>query len=574
MNGLQPGQEIQRRPLMRKAPLKQVPLAALSLLVHALAQAAEPATPVPSAGTILQQNQPPRQPMASSSGTGLTIARPDAAAAAPSAPFPVNEIRISGNTRFDSATLHALVADVEGHSLTLAQLEEAAKRITRYYQDHGYPLARAVIPAQEVHGGIVQLLVVEARYGKIRLDNSSPVDQALLSSILSPLQAGQQIEQQPLDRSLLLLSDVPGVAPGATLKPGDAVGASDLQVDTAAGQTVTGNVSIDNYGNQYTGRPRVGGAVNVIDLLHRGDVLSLNVLSAGDDMNYGRLSEELLLNGLGTRAGASFSALDYKLGHGLSALGGHGRADVANAWVKHPFIRSRDGNLYGQFEYDYKRLDDDIDSTGLRNDRHLDEVTASMTGDWRDATGASAGSLALTQGSLHFDDAAAQAADALTARTRRTFSKWSASLNRVQAVASNDTLYVALSGQLSSVNLDASEKMVAGGPYTVRAYDMGALSGDRGLLANVEWRHELGQVVEGQLQAVVFFDAERITIDKSPWAAGSNNATLSGAGIGVNWYGPAQSTVKLALAGPTGSRPELIGTRQSVRAWLELDKAF
>ncbi len=558
---------------MKRRVYKQAPLVALSSLFAALAQAAEPPQ-VPSAGSILQQTQPVKPPSPSSVGTGLTIEQANGNVAPPSAPFQVTEIQISGNTQFDTATLHGLVADAEGKSLTLAQLGAASDRITAYYREHGFPLARAVIPAQAVRNGVVRLIVIEARYGKVKLDNRSRTGDALLLGTLAPLQAGQPIEQEALDHSLLLLSDIPGVATSATLKPGEAVGTSDLEIEAATPQAVTGSLSADDYGNRYTGRARLGGAINFFDPLHHGDVLSLNLLTTGSDMNYGRLGYEAVLNGAGTRLGASYSALHYTLGDSLVALGGHGTADVASVWLKQPFLRSRSVNLYGQVEYDHKKLKDDIDSTGVQIDRHLDELTASLIGDWRDASGINSWNLALMDGRVNFDDAAAQLADAATAKTQGSFTKWTANINRVQSVGQSDSLYFAFSGQWSNTNLDASEKMVAGGAYTVRAYDMGVLSGDSGVLGNAEWRHDLGQLAGGQAQTVVFFDSEHVTINQNTWAPGSNGATLSGVGVGFNWFGPSLSAIKATLAVPVGSTPELLGERKSARAWIEFDLGF
>ena len=558
------------RSMVKKAPLA----AALSALFALTAQAAEPPQQIPNAGSILQQNQPPKPPSASPSGTGLTIEQSNGTTAPPSAPFPVSEIQISGNTQFDTATLHALVADAEGKSLTLEQLEDAAGRITAYYREHGFPLARAVIPAQAVKNGVIRVMVIEARFGKIKLDNRSRTGDGLLSETLAPLQSGQQIEQGALDHSLLMLQDIPGVTANATLMPGEAVGTSDLDVVTTTDQAVAGSVSADNYGNRYTGLARLGGALNVYDPLHHGDLLSINALTTGSDMNYGRLGYEFLLNGAGTRLGASYSALHYTLGDTLSALDGHGTADVASLWAKQTFIRTPKLNLYGQIEYDHKQLKDDIDVTDVQTDRHLDEVTASLYGDWRDATGVNSWSAALTQGRVAFGNAGAQLADAATARTQGSFTKWVGAVNRVQGFGQNDSLYIALSGQWSNTNLDASEKMVAGGVYTVRAYDMGALSGDSGVLGNIEWRHELGRIWGGQTQALVFFDSQHVTVNTTAWTTGPNGATLSGAGVGLNWYGPANSAVKASVAAPVGATPELAGAKKSERAWIELDLGF
>src|SRR5450830_248173 len=127
-------------------------LAALSLAlpVAFTPLAAQAAGAQPDVGTLLQQVQPATPSAPASGATGLTIERADGAKLPPSAPFEVKSIRLSGNTLFDTATLQALVADVPGTTLNLTQLGEVAARITTYCQSHGYPLARALIPAQTI----------------------------------------------------------------------------------------------------------------------------------------------------------------------------------------------------------------------------------------------------------------------------------------------------------------------------------------------------------------------------------------------------------------------------------------
>ena len=546
-------------------------------LLMCLPLAARAADVLPGAGSILQQIQPVNPPAPSSNGTGLQIEQDGRTNLPPSAPFLVKSIQLSGNTVFDMATLHALVADAEGKNLTLSQLGDLAARLTDYYQSHGYPLARAIVPAQTIQAGAVRIQIIEARYGKIQLDNHSRVTDSLIEATLSPLQGGQAVAQIPLDHALLLLSDVPGVAISATLKPGDTIGTSDLQVDTDATPAVTGNVTLDNDGNRYTGRARLAGTVDFIDPLHHGDVLSLTALSSGSGLNYGGLSYESLLDGGGTRLGASYTALHYELGDTLDALDGHGTAQVESLWLKSPFMRSRDINVYGQIQYDHKQLDDRIDSASIRTDRHLDNVTASLAGDLHDSVlsgSVSTWSIGWTVGRVDFDDGAARQADAATANAQGNFSKWTANFFRLQSLSARDALYVTFSGQWSNSNLDPAEKMVAGGPYTVRAYDIGVESGDTGILGSTEFRHELIEVQNGPLQAVTFFDAERVTIDHTAWIAGTNGVTLCGAGLGLNWAGIDHWHGRIYVAAPIGGTPDLIGTNKSVHAWLEIGKGF
>lgn len=557
-------------------PMKLIVAAMLLSYPPFAAFAADPVAP-PGAGSILQQIQPVKPAAPSSTGTGLTIEREGGAQLPPSASFNISSIQLSGNAAFDTATLHALVADAEGKNLTLAQLGEVVARITDYYHSHGYPLARAIIPAQAIQGGVVRVTVIEARYGQIRLDNRSRVNDSLLQQTLSPLQAGQAVTQDELDRALLLVSDIPGVAVTAILKPGEAVGTSDLQVQSDATARVAGNATVDNNGNRYTGRARLGASVNVFDPLHLGDVLSIGGLTSGRDLNYGSVAYEALLNGMGTRMGASYSALHYRLGDSLSALDGHGTAQVASGWVKHPFMRTRSANLYGQIQYDHKQLKDEIGATNIKTDRHLDNWTASLNGDWRNAIlagGIGTWNIGVTAGRVGFDDQAAQLADAATAKTQGSFTKWNANFAQLQNLTQDNSLFFGLSYQWANGNLDSAEKMIAGGPYTVRAYDIGVMSGDTGIYGSIELRHDLGQFASGRWQVLAFVDSEHVTVNKNQWLPGDNSATLSGAGVGLNWAGPDQWHAKLYVAAPIGSTPQLIGDNKSVRAWAEIGKGF
>jgi hemolysin activation/secretion protein len=553
------------------------PLSA-ALLFAVSPLAAQPASPVvPGAGDILRQMAPLTPPAPSPNWNGLTIERADGTKLPPSAPLLVQRIQITGNTLLDTATLHALVADAQGQTRTLSQLGELAARITSAYQNKGYPLARAFIPAQTIASGIVRIEVIEASYGKISLDNRSRVKDDLLQAILAPLQSGQAVDQRVLDHALLLASDIAGVVAGATLKPGEVVGTSDLLVNITPGPAVSGNGVLDNYGDRNTGRARIGGTVFVINPLQHGDVLSVSGLSSGSGLNNARLGYETLLNGQGTRLGGAYSALRYAMGKPLAALQANGSAGVASLWAKHPLLRSRDVNIYGQLQFDSLQLRDHLDVSAIKTDRDLENWTLSLAGDTRDALlsgGINTWSLGWTAGRVGFGNSAAQLADAKTAGTQGEFSKWNANLARMQSLSPKNTLYFAFTGQWANTNLDASQKMSVGGPYSVRAYDTGSLSGDTGYLTTVELRHTLGTAWSGQWQAVAFVDAARVTVNKSTWILGMNSANLSGAGVGMNWTGSQQWRVKTYVATRMGSVPTLVASSASTIAWFELSRGF
>jgi hemolysin activation/secretion protein len=529
---------------------------------------------IPGSGELLQQTTRPTLPKPSSD-TGLKIDEPRDEQLPTSAPFLVRHIEISGNTLLKSAELRSLIQSSEGKMLNLSYLQDLAAVITKRYQDHGYLLSRAYVPPQILSEGKVRIAVLEALYGAVTVLNSSPVSDAFLKSYLRPLQPGSPVIEHALERSLLLLSDVPGTVVSSTLAPGADPGTTVLQLTATPGARASGSFGLDNAGNRYTGRERLSAAVNVDDPLHRGDVLSLNAMTSGPDLSYGRVGYQALLeDGEGTTVGGALSGLYYRLGHGLSDLHAHGTAAVETLTVMQPLIRSIAGNLFAQFAFDAKQLRDETDASDIHTDRHTDALTATLAGDHRDSHGISNMSLGLSFGRLGFDNEAAALANASTARTAGTYAKFTLSLARLQALSESNSLYVAVNGQAADKNLDSSEQFFLGGPNSVRAYDVGTLGGAEGALATAELRHNLGVSSHGTWQTIFFADRGYVRIYKDVFDTSDNAATLSGVGIGLNWAGGNGWTSALGVARPVGAVPALVGETASWRVWLEFHKAF
>ncbi len=524
-------------------------------------------------GQILRQIEPRQAPAPSGNKTGLIMPKKKHRPVPEGVSFKVNRIRITGNTLFRTATLHALVAGSEHRSLNLKQLNALAGRITDYYHRHGYSLTRAVIPAQEIENGVVEIRVLEARYGKVNLNDYSRVRKGLLESTLSPLQSGRRIRDRSLNRSMLLLSDIPGIAVNATLKAGKTVGTSNIDVNVHNLPMLTGQLSTNNFGNKYTGRVRGGLALQLNNPLHLGDQLSFNGITTGRGVNFGQLGYQTVLNGYGTRMGAGYAVLDYILGGALGNLGGHGTARVGRSWLSQSLYRSRGLNVYTRLQYNNKRLRDHIDVSQIRTDRHLQDGAISLSGNMRDSfiSGAvSAWNVRWTSGRVKFDNFTAGLVDAVTARTAGNFTKWNGRFSRLQGLGRRNSLLLAVSGQWSTHNLDSVEKLVVGGPRGVRAYDIGILSADSGYLARVELRHQFTP----NWQVFALFDNQRVRINNRPWYAGVNEATLSGAGGGIRFNAASRWHAEVAVARSVGPRSVLITDSPKPRVWVQFSKGF
>lgn len=429
---------------------------------------------LPGAGGQLLQIPPVAAPPRAAPELRIEQRTAPPAAGAEQVKVLVREVRVSGATVFPAADLLAITGFQPGSELALADLQGMAGRITGHYRRHGYFLAQAWVPAQEIKDNVVTIAVSEGRYGIVTLRNETNLADRVARGPLEGLNSGDIIENRALEQRLLLLSDVPGVNVKSTLVPGSAPGTSDLLVDVTPGRRVTGSIEADNAGSRYTGPYRVGATVSLNNPAGLGDVASLRALTSGSGLKYARASYQLPVGR--AQVGVAYSLLDYSLGKEFEGLQAHGTARIVTVFGRYPVVRSRSNNTYVLLAYDDKKFQDKLDSIPAVTDRKSRVVTAGIHGERLDELGGggvSQYSVILALGDLDIQTPAARAMDAQTARTNGRFNKVSFSAAREQNLGGPFSAQLSIEGQAASKNLDISEKMELGGMNAVRAYPEG-----------------------------------------------------------------------------------------------------
>jgi hemolysin activation/secretion protein len=530
---------------------------------------------VPSAGSQLQQLPQPVMPV--KPVPDLLIDRPAPTAVADSGTvIPVQALQITGQTLFTEAELRAASGFAPG-DMTFTQLRALAARIAEHYHVRGYFLAQAYLPEQDVQGRAITIAVVEGRYGKIDVRNTARLSDGVPARILRGLTPGDVVANAPLERRLLLLSDVPGIFTKATLAPGAAVGTSDLIVDVTPGRRISGSLEADNAGSRYTGAYRFGGTVNLNNPAGIGDQLSLRLLASDSGLGYGRISYQAPVGN--ATLGVAYAHLRYDLGREFNALDASGTADIFSVYGSYPLIRSRRANLYTLGNFDYRMLKDEIGLVSSDSRKHLTVGTIGLAGNLDDALGGGGStvfSANWTLGQLDIRSAPERIADAASARSDGGYSKLQGSVARLQSVAGPLALYGLVRGQVAFDNLDSSEKMQLGGAYGVRAYPEGEAFGDTGYIATAEARVRLneGAGAIGQFELIGFVETGEVRYAQDPWFAGSNHAVRSGYGGGVNWYGPEGFILRGNYARKLGTGPATSAPDRDGRIWVQLAKIF
>lgn len=546
---------------------------AMALIAIGVFSSAALAVTPPTGGQLLQQVPAPTPAPAKPAPT-IVIVRPETGRALPGEAFLVKRIEVTGSSLSPDA-VRAIVEPQEGKMLTLADLQKMADDITALYQRNGFPFSRAYVPAQTLVDGLIRIAVLEAHYDGVRLRNSSRVDDFVPNIVLHALKAGEPVEQAALDRALLLVSDIPGTVVKGTLKPGQAVGTSELLVDVDRGVPLYGSVSADDYGNVATGRARANASVSFNNPLRWGDVLSVSASSAGRGMNYGSVNYALPVYGPATQVSVEASSLSYRVVYGSAVdLDSHGTARVGGVGLKQVLLRSTTVNLYGEVTFNETQLHDEIDAAQIHTDRHTEDWRASLFGGIADTTGVLNFNLSVARGNVIYDNLTAQRADDAGPRTEGLFTKALLQVSRLQQLSAKTSLYAAFDIQRADSNLDSSEQFFVGGPSSVRAYDNGLVSGSQGESLTLELRRILFAGWPGAWQGAVFVDDAHYEVAEKIFAPGPNNATLSGAGVSLNWASVNSWSVNSSIATPIGDTPEIAGRRDSLRAWISVQKGF
>ncbi len=495
---------------------------------------------------------------------------------------------IKGATLFTEVELAKELTGYIGKELLLLDLQQAAKRITAYYARRGY-LAEALIPAQEIHDGVVVIQVIEAKLGSVKVTAAENVRfsrQRVADIVTSAQHTGEFIRISDLERGLFLLRDTVGIRSETVIRPGSLFGNVDAMISLAPGPLLTGSVAFDNDGGVSTGEYRTNASVNINSPLKIGDRLSLKALYS-EGIDYGRALYTIPLGTHGLKAGFSISYLDYRLGEDFASLDATGSSLTAGALVSMPLILGRRSNLYGVLGYDYRHYIDDLTSNPL-NDKNLHSGSINLAGGLFDdllGGGYTTAGTTVTLGTLDLSRISdVESLDRISANTSGSYQKLNLSLSRIQQLFGISTrLVVSMAGQLASKNLDPSEKFILGGPNGVRAYSTSEGAGDEGLLLAAELRHSFSSAV----QLFGFYDFGMIRQYVNTWPGRSTDAgtaniySIDGIGMGILLTPMKALSIKSSVATRLKMNPaanaegkDHDGTKREPRLWIEASYLF
>ncbi|PQJ96601.1 ShlB/FhaC/HecB family hemolysin secretion/activation protein [Chromatium okenii] len=563
-----------------------VVMTGLMLFISVTAQAQR----LPDAGTLLREIERTTGKTQNAPAPLLPV-KPDAE----DVPLPekagetvlVNSFRIDAG-RFPDAELQALLKEYVGHPVTLAQLQVGTRKISDYYRQHDY-LAYAYLPPQTVHDGIINIKVVEAKLGQVKLDAAAPtrLNTSVLRGVVTQRAVpSQALRPEQLSAAVAILNELPGVAQAQSLlEPGTNLGESDAVIRVEEAPLAQADVSLNNTGSKATDMWQTFVAGSIDSPLGRGDQLRFNLLKSQGD-RYLWLGASTPLGSSGRRIEINASALEYAIQPSISPLDLKGRSTTAGVVLTQPLRRSSRFSLTATAGLETKRMVDRMDEITL-GDKQIRVAYLGLTSMLRDhwlGGGINNFDLTLNIGDLDLTRRPEQfTGDQLTAQTHGSYQKLHLALSREQPLSQRVTLLTTLLAQWTPTNLDSSEKFTLGGYYGVRAYPTSEASGDNGGLLSLEMRWQL----RDSWRLSGFYDVGWIQQHAQPWenwqtvANQPNTYQLQGVGLSLRWAPSPLFQTQATIASAIGDNPGLDaaghnsdGNDDKYHAWVQMTVHF
>lgn len=464
--------------------------------------------------------------------------------------------------------------------ITLADLNQLTDQITQYYRKNNYLVARAFIPPQEIENGQLIIGLIEGNIGKITIDNQSRLSEKFVRRMANTsVNSLPYLAQNEVEKLALLLNGIQGVSSKLSIQAGEQAGTTNMNILLQNSKSWKAYLFADNQGSAQTGEYRLSGGIKGFNLAGLGDELNLNMLSSyNGKLRNAQIDYSALLDGYGTRLGAFFSYLDYKLGKSFAALGAKGNNQNMGIYLLHPTIRMPNLHINTKLTLSHNRiLDSQSQPQSIENLTKINLFSFDMNGVWNSfAKGTTYFNLGVSIGKQHNRSTEAMHNRALDWKENNKFTLTNIELGHEQLLPYDFAIDLNVKAQMTDRNLSPSQKMLLGGQNAVRGYRTGALSLADAVVGQFSLKHYYPVLKESLVTSSIFYDIgagrKYHNIDRyEQRPEETNQVKLQSIGTGIQLSAPNDYALTFYYSKPIGKK--LVGEKDH-QLMLSLLKMF
>jgi len=399
----------------------------------------------------------------------------------------IKDIKLLDNDEF-----RKIIEPYLGKKVTMRSISMMVRDTVRYYQLQDRPVVDVFVPVQEITKGVVQLMVVEARVGEIKIEGLEWFGENQVRDQVR-LQSGDVIYASQLLEDIDYLNQNPFRFVRPVLSPGKEFGTTDVTLDGKDRLPYRFYIGYEDTGSRATGLERFFAGINIGNLFDLGHEIGYQYTTNRHFSNFGIHSAYYRIP-LPNRDTLAFfgNYADYN-----SKSGSVDQSSVNwMAHVRYITPLPARGNLRHDLEigFDFRRADNDLQVGGSTiYDNYIDvaQFAIQYAGRTKDRLGDT---------SFAINGYWSPCADLLTShQNRERYEEVRAgaspryfyghmSAERLWVLPKNWSLFNRFTAQAAHERLPPTEQLGLGGYNTVRGYDEREVNADGGLMATIELR--------------------------------------------------------------------------------------
>jgi len=413
-----------------------------------------------------------------------------------------------------------------GGALDAGRLRALADAIAAEYKRSRIAVYSVLIPEQDFKDGAVRVVALETHVEEIVLTGPGASKAGLTQAYATAMSKERPLTRPTLERYLLLMNDIPGVAASPQLAPGASSDAVKLLIGRQQ-DPIEAVVTADSRGAERLGRTQLRGDVYINGLGYESSQTRLTAAASSDFESF--LSAGLAHSGTFTSHAitATASLGWFRTRPQDGGLAGEGY--TAGLQLSHPLIRSSHADLFIAAGLDGVDSKNALVGQVISSDRTR-AVRAALSGTAR--RGGTAAS---------FGASVSQGLDSLGARTASPqlatldFVKGNLHASIARTLGDNWRIEGAATGQISQDTLPAAEMLSLGGASFGRAFETGAISGDSGIAGMLQLTRTFDKVpLVKRGEAYAFVDGGKLWLEDRPGLT-VTDYDIGSAGAGVRF---------------------------------------
>jgi len=437
-----------------------------------------------------------------------------------------------------------------GKPATMATLNKISRDVIDYYRREGFPVVNVVVPRQTVRDGVIQLVVTEAKVGKVIVEGAKWFNPDKFKNEVS-LREGDTVDGDQLQEDVRWLNTNPFRSTDLAFQPGEAPGTTDVILEVNDRMPLRFFFTYDNYGIDLTGKNRLSTGFNFGNLFNLDQQLNFQ---------YTTTTQEIF-NSLNAYSGSWIVPFPWR--NYLTVYGAYAgsQAEIApnntlkgDSWqvsarynAPLPMIFEYTHEVYGGFDFKQSSNSLLIFNTPIQGGGgfglyNVFQLTAGYSGNIPDPIGSTSFEVAGFYspgglGTLNDQDTYSQ----IRANADPDYGYGKLNFKRGFLLPLNFSLTGAFNGQITTSNLMPTEQYGLGGYNTVRGYDERVANGDNAWVINLEFWTPPGSIfkifgnqeVEDRIQFLAFWDYGFVGYEQPQ--PGQVNSWLMSVGPGLRY---------------------------------------